>query len=224
MIIMIFVGLQAAKLLNGGRMEQHEAADAVALLATRVEELEAREAIRDTIYRYCRGADRCDTDLIKSAYHPDAFDAHGGSFSGNAHEFAEFITGAMADAVCNHHYVTNVLIELHGDRAFVESGFCYSGRIRLTDGKMADIRGEGRYLDVFEQRASEWKIAHRLVLPEKTLMSEVDGDGVLTQVPAILRPVRAGREDLVYRSLSITDIRPEIPRTDPIGQFGATRP
>src|SRR3954451_21721015 len=105
-------------------MEQQEPSHVMALLMARVDELEARDAIRDTIYRYCRGEDRCDAELIKSAYHPDAFDAHGGSFSGNAHEFAEFITGAMADAVCNNHYVANVLIELHGERAFVESGFC----------------------------------------------------------------------------------------------------
>jgi hypothetical protein len=127
----------------------------------------------------------------------------------------------MTDAVCNHHYVTNVLIELHGDEAFVESGFCYSGRVRLDDGTMADIRGEGRYLDVFERRGSEWKIAHRLVVPEKTVRSTVDGPDVLTQVPEILRPPPSGQNDLVYRRFAIRDVRPEIASLEPLGQFRA---
>jgi ketosteroid isomerase-like protein len=190
-------------------------------LRERVEELEAREAIRDAIYRYCRGVDRGDAPLIKSAYHADAFDAHGGSFAGNAQVFADFITNAMADAVCNHHYVTNVLIELEGDEAFVESGFCYSGRVRLDDGTMADIRGEGRYLDVFERRGSEWKIAHRLVVPEKTVRTTVEGPDLLIQVPDILRPPPSGQNDLVYKRFGIRDVRPEIASLGPLGQFRA---
>ena len=36
-----------------------------------------REAIREAMGRYCRGIDRLDVDLIRSAYHEDAFDDHG---------------------------------------------------------------------------------------------------------------------------------------------------
>ncbi|MEI6002085.1 hypothetical protein H3V53_34635 [Paraburkholderia bengalensis] len=32
--------------------------------------------------RYCRGIDRIDWDLVRTCYHPDAFDEHGSSGGG----------------------------------------------------------------------------------------------------------------------------------------------
>jgi hypothetical protein len=49
-----------------------------------------REAIREVMARYCRGIDRLDVELIKSAYHPDAFDDHG-PFKGLRDDFVEWI-------------------------------------------------------------------------------------------------------------------------------------
>ena len=48
-----------------------------------VEQLSDLQCIRDTALRYCRGVDRLDEDLMKSAYWPDATDNHG-TFIGNA--------------------------------------------------------------------------------------------------------------------------------------------
>jgi hypothetical protein len=39
-------------------------------------ELADREAIRECLYRYCRGVDRLDADMIRSAYWPDCVDNH----------------------------------------------------------------------------------------------------------------------------------------------------
>ena len=39
-------------------------------------ELADREAIRDCLHRYCRGVDRCDEDMLRSAYWEDAHDDH----------------------------------------------------------------------------------------------------------------------------------------------------
>ena len=41
------------------------------------QQLADREAIRDVAIRYCRGVDRLDVDVLKSAYWPDATDHHG---------------------------------------------------------------------------------------------------------------------------------------------------
>ena len=36
-----------------------------------------RQAITECVHRYARGLDRRDTDLLRSAYHPDAVEDHG---------------------------------------------------------------------------------------------------------------------------------------------------
>ena len=43
----------------------------------KITELLDREAIRDCIYRYCRGVDRADEASLRGAYWPDATDQHG---------------------------------------------------------------------------------------------------------------------------------------------------
>jgi hypothetical protein len=54
-----------------------------------IAELADREAIRDCLYRYCRGIDRCDAGLLQSAFWPDALDSHAmpGKPAINAYDF-----------------------------------------------------------------------------------------------------------------------------------------
>ena len=40
------------------------------------EEMADREAIRDCLYRYSRGVDRCDEEMLRSVYWEDALDDH----------------------------------------------------------------------------------------------------------------------------------------------------
>jgi hypothetical protein len=37
-----------------------------------------KERIKDNLVSYCRGVDRREWDLVREAYHPDAYDDHGG--------------------------------------------------------------------------------------------------------------------------------------------------
>ena len=46
-----------------------------------VEELLAKQEIRDVLMRYSRAIDRMDSELLASVYHPGA-DEHGGSSTG----------------------------------------------------------------------------------------------------------------------------------------------
>ena len=39
-------------------------------------ELADREATRDCLFRYCRGIDRADPDLLRTVYWPGAMDYH----------------------------------------------------------------------------------------------------------------------------------------------------
>jgi hypothetical protein len=130
--------------------------------------------IRDLLARYCRGIDRGDKALIASVYHDDAYDDHG-TFKGSPREFAEVVVDRMdGTGVIGQHNVTNVLIELDGDRARGESYF-------VTWNPEADATGMGRlmlvlgrYLDTFERRDGVWKIATRQVVIDWT-QPEADG-------------------------------------------------
>jgi hypothetical protein len=128
-----------------------------------VQALLDKAAIHDVLLRYCRGADRCDEQLIRSAFHPDALDDHG-RFAGTADDFATWVIGVLrATSVATQHTLPNVLIELDGDRARVETSFvAYHSKVDET-GERVDVFG-GRYLDRFERRAGDWRISDRTVV------------------------------------------------------------
>jgi hypothetical protein len=127
---------------------------------TEIRELLDRQAITDVLHLYCRAIDRTDEDLLASVYHPDAMDDHG-SFSGDAAAFvARTIRRMREEYEASQHRISNILIELRDDVAFVES---YVVAIHsLHDGRI-EMAG-ARYVDRFARRDGSWKIARRLVL------------------------------------------------------------
>ncbi|MGI9624853.1 MAG: nuclear transport factor 2 family protein, partial [Acidimicrobiales bacterium] len=140
-----------------------------------------RHAIYDCLIGHARGLDRRDPALIMSAYHPDATEDHG-AFSGSASGFVAFIF-EFYDSIGvwqTTHRVNQSLIEFDGpDTASVET---YTLDFLDTDtesGKVARTIG-GRYLDRFERRAGEWKIAHRSYVMDwnRNESSAVDMDGM----------------------------------------------
>lgn len=127
-------------------------------------ELLDREAIRDCLYRYCRGIDRADEAALRSAYWPDAIDHHG-AYSGSAEGFIQFALEAFKAKPRNVHQISNILIEFRspGD-ARVESYFNALQRGPAKDGITRQFLLAGRYCDVFEKRGEEWRVAHRAVV------------------------------------------------------------
>ncbi len=185
----------------------------------RLEVLEAREAIRDVLYRYARGADRGDVELFKSCYWPDATDCHW-FWNGNAHSFADFVIPLLREIPNSQHSITNPLIELDGDRAFVECQWYVLHHIPLDDRRYVDQQCEGRYLDVFERRAGEWRILHRQTALE-----------ALREFVTTERPSAVGRshpsfgqrapDDAVYRGAALaTD---PVVAAPPVDLWGAAR-
>ena len=124
-------------------------------------EMADREAIRDCMYRYSRGIDRSDPDMLRSAYWPGAMDYHSG-FAGTVEEFVEWSMPRLAEMKDAVHMIGNILIRLDGDTAKVESYF-WSVSIVPCDGPR-QVMVCGRYLDKFEKREDEWRIAERLVV------------------------------------------------------------
>ena len=122
-----------------------------------------RAAIERVLFDYCSGIDRCDEELLRSVYHPGAYDDHG-VFKGDAGDFVTFALDSLRTMdLATQHLVSNIRIDLDGDTARVES-YLVARHVRDTDGGRQLLTFGGRYLDGFDRRGGVWKIAHRLVV------------------------------------------------------------
>jgi hypothetical protein len=128
-----------------------------------VRDLLDKQAIREVLLRYCRGIDRVDGELIRSVYHDDAVEDHGAFAGKTPDEFVGYATERSHVFSATSHYVTNQLIELDGDVASSEAYFLVVHRGE-RDGEAYDVVAGGRYVDRFERRNGEWKIARRTVV------------------------------------------------------------
>lgn len=131
-----------------------------------LQELLDERAIRRVLCEYSRAVDRLDFDLLRSTFHPDATDDHGG-YKGLAHDLPEYIADATAklNTVSTMHSLHNCIVDVDGDIAHAETYFTAVRRRTGEDGPELDWMG-GRYLDRLEKRDGTWKIAHRLCVKE----------------------------------------------------------
>ncbi len=134
----------------------------------RLQELLDRQDILDCVHRYCRAVDRFDRELLLSVYHPDAMDDHG-FFVGGPEAFADWAFGYHSlYQNLTHHIVTNHTCELAGDTAHAETYWVFSGinKDPQTGAPVPPSIHFGRYIDRFERRNGQWKIAARACVIE----------------------------------------------------------
>ena len=171
-----------------------------------------RMQIQDCIYRWCRAVDRLDYEGMRASFHPDAVDKHG-AFDGDINGLVEWIRARHAAIPFSMHAVSNMLIEFAGpDRALVETYVRttqrYPAEARAALDQLAGGRagsGEGamdlltcsRYVDRFERRDGEWKIALRtLVADWKQFVDVAAGQ---PKPPASQEVGRRNDDDFIYR-------------------------
>ncbi|MFC4595490.1 nuclear transport factor 2 family protein [Sphingobium tyrosinilyticum] len=145
-----------------------------------------RQQITDFIHRYCRAADRLDVDLIKTTFWEyGAFD--GGPSEGPVLDIiAAFFENVVRHMwPTSHHAVSNILIELDGNQAFVETYLTALHLSHPQHDSRAALLGEenaldagfkgddvaefifgGRYIDLFQRRGGEWRIFRRKIVPD----------------------------------------------------------
>lgn len=123
------------------------------------EELSAKQALHELNTTYCRAIDRCDEQLLRSIWHDDAVVDYG-FFEGPAAEFCKTITESNLQLERTFHSISNEYYLVNDDAA---KGEVYVIGIFTAndDGKLVDGLVGGRYLDHFERRNGEWKIARR---------------------------------------------------------------
>ena len=136
-------------------------------------------AIRRLLAIYCRAIDRRDAELLRSVYWPDATDNHG-IFNGNAMQFVDFILPMLSSMRSTTHSISNILIDLRGDIACVETYVQAYHDAPGPEGRV-DIVVGGRYLDRMERRDGQWRIAHRQFVMDwnQNLSSTAQWDGPL---------------------------------------------
>jgi ketosteroid isomerase-like protein len=159
--------------------------------ASGVQELLDRQAIADCIQRYARGIDRHDLDMVESCYYPDAIDDHG-FFVGSGRGLGEAATEQHALFVRHQHHMTNHYVELDGDTAHGETYFfvVMRGQSGVTN------LVSGRYVDRFERRNEEWRIAARVCLTET--MVEVP-TAAMEEIDRVFASGTFDRSDLSYK-------------------------
>lgn len=125
--------------------------------------------IHDALMRYSRGVDRGDGELVTSVFHPEAtLDMGRGPMSAAA--LAEGITRMTATGTM--HFVGNEYVEVDGDTAYSETYFISYATV--TDSGIPATRSRGgRYLDRFERRDGEWKIARRVLVDEWSRLDDL---------------------------------------------------
>lgn len=128
-----------------------------------------RQEILDCVSRYCRAVDRHDRELLASVFHPDAV-ADLGEWAGSTRDLFAWVDEThRARDLAHSHNITSHTCEIDSGTAHAES---YVIQARLQrDGRTASVFG-GRYLDRFERRNGEWRIAHRRLVIDWSLTAD----------------------------------------------------
>jgi len=136
-----------------------------------LDETASRQQIMQVCHRYCRALDRVDEALLRSVFHPDSTHDHN-TFQGSSADFCGFAIDLLHQLERTQHHLGNVLVEVRGDVAASEAYFMAYHRLaegvsgpgmfeREDISTAQDVFVGGRYIDRFERRDGEWRIAHR---------------------------------------------------------------
>ena len=126
------------------------------------QELADARAITDLIYRYCRSVDRLDIPLGHSIWHEDGIADYGETvYQGNGRGVIDHICAQHLRTLHHSHQVSNIIIELDGDRAGSESYVTASLRVMRGE-QLKQMTVWGRYIDRWSRRDGRWGLDKRI--------------------------------------------------------------
>ena len=134
-------------------------------MARRLAELDDLQAIRDQQVRYGRALDWDDEKLLSEVFWPDA-DIDYGFFLGRGDEFVQVLITISRESGCRPwHAISGQSVSLTGPAT--ANAECYflggSTCLNITGDTEVQFIG-GRYLDSFEKRGNEWRVAKRVLI------------------------------------------------------------
>jgi hypothetical protein len=154
------------------------------------------DEIRRVIVGHSRGLDRCDEDLVARSYFDDARIDYGQfKGTGGAAAAAALVGDLRANASATTHAVPNSLIDIEDNEAAGET-YCLSYQIREFEDARWFCLFSLRYVDRFEKRNHEWRIAERVAVHDWSHRERIDRDfgSVITEYTQ----GRRDRRDLSY--------------------------
>ncbi len=175
-------------------------------LEGKLRELVDRNEIWRVMQKYGRGLDRLDTPLVRSCYWDDAIEDHG-NFVGTPDDFIEWANMTTRAFQSSQHGLLNHACDLQGDDAYCETYYLFTG---ITGGPM-NFMSTGRYVDHFQKRGGEWRIANRVCIIEGKYDLPASMTGAdLPPAYTPEEPCQAARDrsDVSYH-------RPPVPRRPP---------
>ena len=134
-------------------------------MARRLTELDDLQAIRDQQVRYGRALDWDDETLLAQVFWPDA-DIDYGFFVGRGDEFVKVLITISRESGCRPwHAISGQSVSLTGANAARAECYFLGGSTTLNIAGDTEIQFiGGRYLDDFEKRGGEWRVAKRVLI------------------------------------------------------------
>lgn len=130
-------------------------------LERRLREEIDRADIHRVLLRYARGLDRLDNALARSCYWDDAIEDHG-SYVGRPDDFIAWADSTTLAFESTQHAILNHVCDLQGDDAYCETYYLFTSRAKVAP----HLASTGRYIDHFQKRGGEWRIANRVCIIE----------------------------------------------------------
>ena len=178
-----------------------------------IERIADRMAIQDVIYKWCRAIDRLDDDGMRAAFHADAIDNHA-AYVGGVEGLVQWVRERHKPIPFSSHQVSNILIEFaNPDLALVETYIrtlqrypadAKASLAQLSGGQAGkpgvgtDLLTASRYVDRFERRNGEWRIAQRTLIQDWKQFIDVPDNLPLPKPGWIVG--RRDKEDYIYRA------------------------
>lgn len=125
-----------------------------------IDRLLSHWAIQELLLSYSRSNDLQDEEMLRNCFWPESEHKHG-RFEGKSQDFVGFAMKILSTLHYCAHHISNISIQVEGNRAFSESYYLAHHRRNAKTGGEEDVFMEGRYLDIFERRNGVWKIIRR---------------------------------------------------------------
>jgi hypothetical protein len=163
---------------------------------TTLAQLLDRAAITQVTQEWGIARDAGRWDRLRACYTSDAV-MHTTWFVGPAAEFVERSMAAARAGARVQHFIGATTMELHDDKAVVETRMVLMVR-GLLDGVEVDATCWGRFHDRFVKREGQWRILKRVPVYEKDRLDAVDPTATLSIDREVLARQADGCRHLTY--------------------------